>query len=325
VRRREFIAALGGAAAWPLAARGQQPMPVVGFLGSDSPDLYVDRLRALREGLKEVGFVEGQNLIVEYRWAEGQNDRLPALASDLVQRDVTVIATSTTPGALALKKATTKIPIVFFVAGDPVALGLVTSLNRPGGNLTGTTTLTLDVGAKWVQLLHEMVPSAKAFALLVNPTSPSLAEIQVREVQNAAHILGLTLHVLRASTDQEIEAAFEALLKQGAGGLVIGSDSFFFSRIDRFAALGARNSIPTIFGFREFPISGGLMSYGADLAVPHRTIGTYVGRILKGEKPGDLPVQQATKIELIINLKTAKALGLSVPVPLLGRADEVIE
>jgi putative tryptophan/tyrosine transport system substrate-binding protein len=326
MNRRAFIAGLGGAAVWPFAARAQQPaMPVIGFLGSDTPDLYTARLRAIRLGLKDAGFVEGQNLAVEYRWAEGQNDRLPALAAEFVRQQVAVIATSTTPAALALKAATANVPVVFFVAGDPVALGLVTSLSRPGGNFTGTTTLTLDVGSKWLELMHEMIPEANTFGLLVNPTSPNLAESQLKDAHDAAGVLGLALHVLRASTDREIEASFASLSQERAGGLIISSDSFFFTRTAFLADLALKNLVPAIFGFREFPTAGGLMSYGADLSVSHRTLGVYIGRILRGEKPADLPVQQATKVELIINFRTAKTLGISVPLPLLGRADEVIE
>jgi ABC-type uncharacterized transport system substrate-binding protein len=326
-KRREFITLLGGATvAWPLAVRAQQTgMPVIGFLGSDSPDLYADRLRALRRGLKETGYIEGQNLTIEYRWAEGRNDRLPALATDLIRRPVAVIAASTTPSALALKAATTTIPIVFFVAGDPIALGLVASLNHPGGNLTGTTTLTLEVGQKWLQLLHEMVPTATTFALLVNPTSPNLAEAQSLDLQKAARALGLQVHLLQASTDQDFDTVFATLAKLRAGGLVISSDSFFFTRSEQLAALAAQHAVPAIFGFREFAAAGGLMSYGASVTDQHRTLGVYIGRILKGEKPSDLPVQQATKVELIINLKTARALGLEIPPTLLARADEVIE
>jgi len=284
IGRRELLAALGGAAAWPLAARAQRSaMPVVGFLGSDSPELYADRLRAFRQGLSETGYVEGRSLVVEYRWAEGHNDRLPALAADLVRRNVAALVTSTTPAALALKAATKTVPVVFFVAGDPVALGLVASLNRPGGNLTGTTTLTLEVGSKWVQLMHEMVPAADSFALLVNPTSPALAEAQSTDLQVAARALGLRMHVLQASTDRDLDAVLATVGQLPAGGLIISSDSFFFTRSERLAALTARHAVPTIFGFREFAVAGGLMSYGADLADAHRWIGIYTGRILRGE------------------------------------------
>jgi putative tryptophan/tyrosine transport system substrate-binding protein len=326
IGRRDFITLLGGAAAWPLSARAQQPaMQLIGFLGSDSPNLYSDRLNAFRQGLKETGFLEGQNLAIEYRWAEGRNDQLSTLAADLVRRQVAVIAAFTTPSTLALKAATSTIPIVFFTAGDPVALGFVASLNRPGGNLTGTTTLTLEVGSKWLQLLQEMVPTAITFALLVNPTSPNLADAQAKDLQAAARTLGLQIHVLQASSDSELNTVFERLVQLRAGGLVISSDSFLFARSEQLAALAARHTVPTIFGFREFALAGGLMSYGANLRDQDRTMGVYTGRILKGEKPADLPVQQATKIELVINLKTAKALGLTVPDSLLARADEVIE
>ena len=260
MKRRKFITFLGGAAAWPLAARAQA-MPVVGFLGSDLPELYADRLRAFRQGLKEIRYVEGQNLAIEYRWAEGRYDRLPALAADLVRRQLAVIVSGTTPSILALKAATMTIPLVFFVAGDPVALGLVTSLNRPGGNLTGTTTLTLEVGAKWLQLLHEMVPLGSSFGLLLNPTSPNLADAQSRDLHAAAR----TIHVLQASTDRELETIFASLVQLQAGGLVISSDSFFYTRAAQLAGLGLRYRMPTIFGFREIPAAGGLMSYGAML------------------------------------------------------------
>jgi putative ABC transport system substrate-binding protein len=324
MKRREFISLLGGAAAsyvsWPLAARAQQPgkLPTIGFVGSDSPDLYADRLRAFRLGLKSTGFIEGQNVAIEYRWAEGRNDNLPALTTDLVHRQVAVIVAPTTPSVLAAKAATETIPIVFFVAGDPVDLGLVASLGRPSGNLTGATTLTLEVGPKWLQLLHEMVPNATSLALLINPTSPNLAETQSRDLQTAARSRGLQLHVLRASSDADFETAFESVARLRAAGLVISSDSFFFSRSNQLATLAARHAVPTIFGFREFVAAGGLMSYGGSLAESFRWVGVYAGRIVKGEKPADLPVQQSTKIELFINLKTAQALGLEVPPTLLS-------
>ena len=326
MRRREFLGVLGGAAALPLAARAQQSaMPVIGFLGSDSPDLYADRLRAFRQGLKETGYIEGQNVAVEYRWADGRNDRLPALAGDLVRRQPAAIVTPTTPATLASKEATATIPIIFFVAADPVALGLVASLNRPGGNITGTTTLTLEVGRKWPQLLQEMVPAATALALLVNPTSPVLADAQSKDLQAAARTLGLQIHVLHAATDRDFNDVFEGLVQLRAGGLIISSDLFFFTRSEQLAALAVRHTVPAIFGFREFAVAGGLMSYGGSVADAHRWLGIYTGRILKGEKPASLPVQQAVKVELIINLKTAKSLGLEIPPTLLARADEVIE
>jgi putative tryptophan/tyrosine transport system substrate-binding protein len=327
MRRRKFIALLGGAsAAWPLALRAQQPqMPVIGFLGSDSPELYSARLRAFRRGLQDAGYIEFENVVIEYRWANGDNNRLPVLAAELVGLRVNVLVSATTPAALALKVATTAIPIVFFIAGDPVALGLVGSLNRPGANITGTTALTLEAGKKWLQLLQETVPSATEFAVLVNPTSPNLAEAQTKDLQEAARNLNLRIHLLNVSTGHEFETVFAKITELHAGGLVITSDSFFFAHIEKLAALAAQNKVPAIFGFREFPAAGGLMSYGSDLADQHRTIGGYVGRILKGEKPGDLPVQQSIKVQLVLNLKAAKTLGITLPQTLQVAADEVIE
>jgi putative tryptophan/tyrosine transport system substrate-binding protein len=327
MRRREFIAFLGGATvAWPLPARAQRPtLPVVGLLGAESPDLNADLLGAFRQGLKETGYVEGQNLVIEYRWTEGRNDRLSAFATDLARRQVAVIVAITTPSVLAAKEATATIPIVFFVAGDPVELGLVASLNRPGGNLTGITSLTLEVASKWLELLHELMPTTSAFALLINPTSPALARVQSRDLQAAARNLGLQLHLLEASTDRDLDAAFARLVQLRSGGLVISSDLYFYTRSKQLAVLARRYAVPAICGLREFAIAGGLMSYGGNIPDAHQLMGVYTGRVLKGEKPADLPVQQATKVELIINLKTAKALGLTVPLPLLGRADEVIE
>ena len=327
MRRREFVSLLGAATAWPLAAYGQQAakLPILGFVGSDSPDPYAILLRAFRVGLKATGFTDGQNVAIEYRWAEGHNDKLPALTADLVARQVAVIVAPTTPSVLAAKAATKTIPIVFFTAGDPVDLGLVASLSRPDSNLTGATTLTLEVGPKWLQLMHEMVPNATSLALLINPTSPNLAETQSRDLQAAARSRGLQLHVLRASTEQEFDTVFASVSQLGAGGLVISSDSFFFSRSDQLAALAVRHAVPTIFGFREFVAAGGLMSYGGSLTESFRWVGVYAGRILKGEKLASLPVQQSTRIELFINLKTAQALGLEVPPTLLTRADDVIE
>jgi putative ABC transport system substrate-binding protein len=326
MKRREFITLLGVAATWPLAARAQQPpMPVIGFVGSDSADQYAVLLRAFRLGLKATGFIEGQNLAIEYRWAEGRNGKLPELTADLVRRQVAVIVAPTTPSVLTAKAATTTIPIVFFTAGDPIDLGFVKSLSRPDSNLTGATTLTLEVGPKWLQLLHEMVPTATSLALLINPTSPNLAETQSRDLQAAARSQGLQLHVLRASTEQDFETAFSSVVQLRTGGLVISSDSFFFSRSAQLAKLAIRHAIPTIFGFREFVAAGGLMSYGGTLTESFRWVGVYTGRILKGEKLANLPVQQSTKIELFINLKTAETLGLEVPPTLLTRADDVIE
>jgi putative ABC transport system substrate-binding protein len=322
------MATLGGVAAgWPLAARAQQPakLPSIGFIGSDSLAQYTDRLRAFRLGLKSTGFTEGQNVAIEYRWAEGRNDRLPELAADLTDLQVAVLVAPTTPTVLAAKATTKTIPIIFFTAGDPVDLGFVTSLSRPDSNLTGATTLTLEVGSKWLQLLHEMVPKATSLALLINPTSPNLAQAQSESLQAAARSRGLQLHVLEASTELDFDAAFAGVRRLGASGLVISSDSFFFSRSAQLATLAIRYAIPAIFGFREFVAAGGLMSYGGSLTESFRWVGVYTGRVLKGEKLVDLPVQQSTKIELFINLKTAEVLGLEVPPTLLTRADDVIE
>ena len=329
MRRREFIALLGGtAAAWPLAARAQQPsMPVVGVLSAEWPNaVTADRLRAFRQGLNDTGYVEGRNVMIEYRWAEGRNDRLPALAAELVRLPVNVIVSfGSTPAAIAAKAATTTIPIVFATGGDPVRLGLVASLNRPGGNITGVAIFAVELTAKRLELLHELAPTATINAALVNPTDPVLTEPETRDLQAAARTLGLTLHVLHASSEQEIDTAFMTLVQLRAGALVIGPDAYFNSRSEQLAVLTLRYAIPAIYQYREFALSGGLASLGATVADTYRPLGVYAGRILKGEKPGDLPVQQATKVELILNLKTAKTLGLNVPNTLIGRADEVIE
>jgi putative tryptophan/tyrosine transport system substrate-binding protein len=326
MRRRQFVTLLGGAAvAWPLAARAQQPpLPVIGYLNGGSPELRVGDLRAVRQGLSEQGYVEGRNLAVEFRWAEGQNDRLRALAADLVRRQVAVIVAGGTPSALAAKAATLTIPIVFDTGGDPVELGLVSSLNRPGGNLTGVTALNGEIGPKRLELLHELVPAARIIALLVNPTNPN-ANALSREVQAAARTLGLDLHVLNASTERDFDPAFATLAQVQAGGLVIATDGYFIGQSEQLAAYVLRYRVPAIFAYHEFAAAGGLMSYGGSLTDQYRLLGVYTGRILKGESPADLPVQQSTKVELIINLKTAKALGLNVPITLLGRADDVIE
>jgi len=328
IGRREFITLLGGAVvAWPIAARAQQPtLPVIGYLGSESPDVFAGRLRAFHQGLSETGYVEGKNVTIEYRWAENQYDRFPALLADLVRRKVTVIAAVTgTPPALAAKAATTTMPIVFATAGDPVALGLVASLNRPGGNLTGVATLTVELGPKQLEVLHELVPTATIIALLVNPTNPTNAETLSRDLQAAARTLGLQLHVLHASTERDFDAVFASLPRLRAGALVIGSDPFFNSRSQQLVALALRHAMPTMYPFREYAMAGGLTSYGNSIADAHRQVGGYTGRILKGEKPADLPIQQSVKVELVLNLKTARALGLTLPLSLLGRADEVID
>jgi len=327
LNRREFIALVGGAAAWPLVAHAQQSaMPVIGFLGTISPDRWASRLHAFRQGLSETGYVEGRNVGIEYRWAEGQNDRLPALAADLVRRQVRVIATpESTPAAFAAKAATTTIPIVFSVGVDPVAVGLVASLNRPGGNLTGVTNLNAEILPKRLELMHELVPTATTIALLVNPSNPLVAETESRDAQTAARTLGLQLHVLHASTDRDFDTVFASLAQMRAVALVINTDVFFNSRSEQLAALALRHTVPAIFQYREFVASGGLMSYGTSSTDVFRQVGIYTSRLLRGESPADLPVQQVTKIELIINLKTARTLGLTVPLSLLGRADEVIE
>jgi ABC-type uncharacterized transport system substrate-binding protein len=329
IGRRKFLATLGGTwtLAWPLAARGQQPAtPVIGYIGTGSRESDAFRLPSFHQGLSETGYVEGRNVAIEYRWADGQNDRLPALMADLVRRQVTVIAVpASTPGALAAKAATTTIPIVFYIGLDPVELGLVASLAHPGGNITGVTGWNVQVGPKRLELLHEMVPTATIMALLVNPTSPNLAEADWREQQAAAQTLGLQLHVLHANNERDFDMVFASLVQLRAGGLVIGTDSFFNTQKDQLAALTVRHGVPTIHQYREFAVAGGLMAYGSPTADLSRQVGVYTGRILKGEKPADLPVQQATKVELFINLKTAKTLGLTVPPALLIRANEVIE
>jgi putative ABC transport system substrate-binding protein len=328
MRRRQFITLLGGAAAaWPLAARAQQPaMPVIGFLGGTSPEVYADRLRAFRQGLNETGYVEGRNVQIEYLWAEGHNDRLPDLAAELARRPVSVIvAAGGTPSALAAKAATTTIPIVIGVAVDPVELGLVGSLNRPGGNLTGVTNLNVEVGPKRVELLHELLPSATLIAVLVNPTNPTIGEPFVRDLEAAARTLRLKLHVLHASTERDFDPAFATLVQLRASALVISPDQFLTSRIEQLARLTLLHRIPAISQLRQFTVAGGLASYGSSETEYYRPVGIYTGRILNGEKPADLPVQRSSRVELIINLKTASTLGLTIPLPLVGRADEVIE
>jgi ABC-type uncharacterized transport system substrate-binding protein len=325
MRRREFITLLGGAATtWPITARAQQQtMPMIGYLGVGSPESAASNVAAFREGLKEAGYVEGKNLLIEYRWGEGKNN-LPALATELVRRRVAVIvAASGTPSVLAAKAATTTIPIVFAVGTDPIAFGLVASLNKPGGNLTGVTLLFDEVASKRLELAHELMPATTIIALLVNPTNPN-SGTQSRDLQEAARKLALQLHTLRASTERDLDTVF-AVAQLRAGALLIGGDAFFTTRSGQIAALAARYAIPTISFMRSFAAAGGLMSYGGSLTDADRLVGVYTGRILKGEKPADLPVQQSTKVELIINLKTAKMLGITVPPNLLVGADEVIE
>jgi putative ABC transport system substrate-binding protein len=326
MKRRDFITLLGGAAAaWPLAARAQRPaMPVIGLLRSGSRAASAKLDGAFRQGLASSGYVDGRNVAVEYRYAEGQYDRLPALAADLVRQQVTVIYTGGNAEAVAAKAAATTTPIVFRIGGDPVGLGLVASLNRPGGNITGVSFLSTTTMAIRLQMLHEAAPKAVVIGALMNPANPN-AEPNTKELLEAAKKLGLQLHVLNANSEHDIDAAFATLVQRRAGALVIDGDSFFDNRHDRLAALTARHAMPAIYANRGFPDAGGLMSYGASNVDADHLGGVYVGRVLKGEKPADLPVQQSTKVELILNLKTAKALGLTVPLTLLGRADEVIE
>jgi putative ABC transport system substrate-binding protein len=325
--RREFITLLGGVAvAWPLAARAQQPtMPVIGVLFSGSPGPATESsLAAFRQSLRGSGYVEGRNVGIEVHWANGRYDLAPALAADLVQRQVAIIVTGANAAALAAKAATTVIPVVFYTGGDPVTDGLVTSLNRPGANLTGVSALNAEVTPKRLELLHELLPTATIIAALVNPAN-STAETLTDALEGAANTLGLQLHILRASTERGIDDAYAAMAQLRASGLMIVSDPFFNSRSDQFAALTIRHAVPAIYQYREFAAAGGVMSYGGSLSDGFRQVGIYAGRILKGEKPANLPVQRSTKVELIINLETTKVLGLTVPLALLTRADEVIE
>jgi putative ABC transport system substrate-binding protein len=326
MRRREFLGLLGGAtAASPFAVSAQTALPVIGFLNSGSPEAYTDRMAAFRHGLGEIGYVEGRNVTIEYRWAHGQYDRLPSFAAELVRRNVAVIAaTGSTVSALAAKGATTTIPIVFTSGGDPVNAGLVASINRPGGNLTGISPFSSALEPKRLELLRELVPHAAVVGFLVNPKL-SLTALDVKAVAAGARALGQRLYVATASTERDLESAFETLVQQHAGALLVQGDPFFGSRRDQIIRLAARHAVPTIYGFREFAASGGLMSYGASLPDTYNQAGIYIGRILKGEKPAYLPVMQSTKFELVINLKTAKSLGLTIPPKLLFTADEVID
>jgi ABC-type uncharacterized transport system substrate-binding protein len=325
MKRREFITLLGGAAAaWPLAARAQQGMPVIGFLNGASPDGYAPYVAAFRQGLKEAGYVEGQNVAIEYRWAEGQYDRLPALAADLLRHKVTVMAATSSPAAQAAKAATSTVPIVFTTGDDPVKLGLVTSLSRPEGNVTGVTNLTVELGSKQLGLLRELVPSSTIIAVLMNPNFPG-TEKQLRDVEAAARVLGVQLIVLKVSTEREMETAFATMAQQGIGALLVGIDPSFLAHRDQIIALAAHRSIPAVYPVRDFAVAGGLMSYGTDFADSYRQAGIYTGRIVRGEKTADLPVQRSTKFQFVINFKTAKALGITVPNSMQLLADEVID
>jgi putative tryptophan/tyrosine transport system substrate-binding protein len=327
LRRREFITLLGGAAAaWPVAARAQEGRKlVIGFVSGGSPGPFEYLVRAFREGLKEAGYMEGQNLVIEFRWADGQYHHLPNLLADLVNRQVSVIAATTTPGALAAKEASKTVPIVFATDGDPVQLGLVASLSQPGGNVTGVTQLNVEVAPKRVELAHELIPAARSVGLLVNPTNP-LAEAVVKDSQAATNILGLQLHVLHAGSERDFDAVFKSMVQmQGAALIIASADPLFGSRAEQLGGLALHNRVPAIHQFRSFAAAGGLASYGGSFTESYRQVGLYAGRILKGERPADLPVVQSSRVELILNVKTAKALGLDVPPTLLARADEVIE
>jgi putative tryptophan/tyrosine transport system substrate-binding protein len=324
ITRRKFITLLGGAAAWPLAARAQQPAMVIGILGVNSFGANAHVLAVFRQCLAEAGYVESRNVAIEYRWSEGQNDRLPALATDLVRRQVAVIVALSTPPALAAKAATTTIPIVFHVSGDPVMLGLVAGLARPGGNASGVNSFLAELGAKQLGLLRELLPTAARIGLLVNPTNAHV-EGEMKDVAAAGATIGLQIDIVQASNSREIEAAFATLARNGADGLVVGNDPLFYGRRVQIATLATRHAIPAVSYLREFAEAGGLMSYGTSLTEAYRQLGDYTGRILKGAKPADLPVVQSIKFEFVINLPTARALGLDIPATLLARADEVIE
>jgi putative ABC transport system substrate-binding protein len=328
MKRREFITLISGAAAaWPLEVRAQQrAMPVIGFVHPGSAQSFARPLSAFLKGLGETGYAEGRNVAIEYRWAGDRSGQLPAMLDDLVRRQVSVLAVlGSTPAALAAKAASTTVPIVFTIAADPVQMGLVASLNRPGGNLTGVVTLNVEIAPKRLELLHELLPTATSFALLVNPANPSLAEPVIEHVQTGARMLGVKLHVLHVSSELELDAVFGTVARLQVAGLMIGPDAFFNSRIEQLAALTSRHALPAVYQWREFTAAGGLLSYGSSITDVYRQVGVYTGRILKGEKPADLPVEQTTKVELFVNLKAAKALGVTVPTALLVRADEVIE
>jgi putative ABC transport system substrate-binding protein len=327
LERREFITLLSGAAVWPFAARAQQPaMPLIGYLGVSSFEKSAGRsLHAFKRGLAESGYVEDRNVTIEYRWADDEYDRLPALAVELVQRGVAVLVAAGSPAALPAKAATTVIPIVFMIGSDPVELGLVAGLNRPGGNLTGVAYLNVEVAPKRLELLHELIPTAKSIALLVNPANPVVADAQAKELQAAISTLGLNLMLVKASNPLEMEDAFATLVRERVEALQIGVDPLFGNHVDQLVTLAARHKVPTIYPWREFTAAGGLMNYGSSIPDAFRQVGVYTGQILKGAKPADLPVQRPTKLQFVLNLKAAKALGLEVPPTLLARADEVIE
>jgi putative ABC transport system substrate-binding protein len=325
IARRQFISAIGGAAAWPLSARAQKTaMPVIGLLNSTSPQAYASRIAAFRQGLSESGFVEGRNVAIDYRWANGQYDNLPSLAAELVGRQINVMAAITTPAALAAKAATTTLPIVFEVGGDPVELKLVASLSRPGGNVTGVSLLNAELGLKRLELLHELVPTAATVAVLVNPANPNTESLST-DLQAAAHSMGIKLRILHARAEGDFEQVFQKIAELRAGALFIGTDPFFNGRSSQLAALAMQYRTPAIYQYRDFAAAGGLLSYGGSFTEPLRLVGVYTGRILKGEKPADLPVQQPTKFEFVLNLRTAKALNLEIPPNLLALADGVIE
>lgn len=327
MRRRDFITLISwSAATLPIAARAQKPaLPVIGFMNGASPDTYARELAAFLKGLGEAGYIDGHNVAIEYRWADGQLDRLPAIAADLVRREVAVIAATSGPAAIAAKAATNRIPIVFESGGDPVRLGLVSSLNRPEGNITGIAQLNVEIAPKRLELLRELVPGAKRVAFLANPDNFLIAELNTKELQPAARSLGLELYALAAKSDHDIDEAFKKLAQLRVGALMISPETFFITRSKQLAELAVRHRMPAAFTTREFVVAGGLMSYGSSYADAYRLAGVYTGRVLKGEKPGELPIQQSTKIELFLNLKSAKALGVNVPNTLAGRADEVIE
>jgi len=326
MRRRDVFSLLATVVALPIVASAEQPgTPVLGFLNVESAHNYAGPLAAFLKGLAEAGFVDGRNVTIEYRWANGRSEQLPDLAAELAHKQLAVIAATSTPAAIAAKAATSTIPVVFETASDPIRLGLVPSLNRPGGNVTGVTQTNVEVAPKRLELLHEVLPFATILGLLINPTDPALANAQLKDFLSAARILKIELHVLNSSTDSELEKAFADLNELRASGLVISTDPFFTSRPDKLAQLATRYAIPAISKGREFAAAGGLLSYGSDTADSYRLAGIYTGRVLKGEKPADLPVQQATKVELFINMKTAKAFGVTLPLALLGRADEVFE